>query len=100
MPIAERMDQRRQRVVEIAARLAAIDDRFAKWAANVGVETGSVKTDSERADLMAELDALVAHLYGLSRDQVDHIFATFHRGWDYKPRLAAVLAHFDRIGKK
>ncbi len=100
LPIAERMDQRRQRVVEIAARLAAIDDRFAKWAANVGVETGSVKTDSERADLMAELDALVAHLYGLSRDQVDHIFATFHRGWDYKPRLAAVLAHFDRIGKK
>jgi hypothetical protein len=45
----------------------------------------------------AELDALVSHLYGLTRDQVVHIFATFHRGWDYKPRLDAVLEHFDRI---
>jgi len=45
----------------------------------------------------AELDALAAHLYELSRAQVEHIFATFHRGWDYQPRLDAVLAHFDRI---
>ena len=47
-------------------------------------------------DLIAELDALVAHLYGLGRSDVEHIFATFHRGWDYGPRLAAVLAHYDR----
>jgi len=23
-----------------------------------------------------------------------HLFATFHVGWDYSPRLDAVLAHF------
>jgi hypothetical protein len=31
-----------------------------------------------------------------SREQVEHIFATFHRGWDYADRLARVLAHYDR----
>jgi hypothetical protein len=56
-----------------------------------------VKTPEQQADMEAELDALVSHLYGLTRDQVAHIFATFHRGWDYKPRLDAVLEHFDRI---
>jgi hypothetical protein len=58
---------------------------------------GSVKTPEQQTDMEAELDALVSHLYGLTRDQVVHIFATFHRGWDYKPRLDAVLEHFDRI---
>jgi hypothetical protein len=89
-------DLLRARVVEIAGRLAARDDRFADWAAAVGVPVGSVSAE-EQPDLEAELDALVAHLYGLDRDQVIHIFETFHRGWDYRPRLDAVLGHFDRI---
>ena len=33
-------------------------------------------------------------LYGLTEDQVEHVFATFHRGWDYEPRLEAVLKHY------
>lgn len=86
------------RVVEIAARLAAIDDRFSKWAKVVGVKIGSVRND-ERADLEAELDALVAHLYGLTREHVEHIFKTFHRGWDYAPRLTKVLTYFDSIAR-
>jgi hypothetical protein len=86
----------RDSVVRIAGRLAAVDMRFAKWASAVGVEVDSV-SDGERAGLEAELDALVAHLYGLTRDQVEHIFKTFHRGWVYAPRLAQVLAHFDSI---
>ena len=44
----------------------------------------------------AELDAVVALLYGLDGPDVERIFATFHRGWDYRPRLAAVLAHYNR----
>ena len=46
--------------------------------------------------LRAELDAVVALLYGLSRAQAEHVFATFHRGWDYGDRLQQVLAHYDR----
>ncbi len=90
-------DSRRVRVAGIAGKLAARDERFSGWAEAVGVAVGSVTTAAEQADLEAELDALVALLYGLSRDQVEHIFATFHRGWDYQPRLDAVLRHFDAI---
>jgi hypothetical protein len=90
-------DSLRSQVTGLAGRLAAKDERFSDWARAVGVPVGSVKTPEQQADMEAELDALVSHLYGLSRDQVEHIFVTFHRGWDFKPRLEAVLAHFDRI---
>lgn len=82
------------RVVKIAGRLAAVDDRYAEWAAEVGVSVGSVKSSIEKADLVAELDALVSLLYGLTEDQLEHIFATFHRGWNYSARLDAVLNHY------
>lgn len=82
------------RVVEVAGRLAAIDDRYTEWATEVGVEIGSVESPSTMSDLTAELDALVSLLYGLTEEQVEHVFATFHRGWDYKPRLDAVLKHY------
>lgn len=85
------------RVIEISGRLAAVDERYADWAKAVGVKVGSVKTETAKDSLIAELDALVAHLYGLNREQVEHVFATFHRGWDYKPRLAEVLKYYDAL---
>jgi len=84
------------RVVEVTGRLAAVDDRYTEWAAEVGVPVGSVTTKSAKDDLTAELDAVVSLLYGLSEDQIEHIFATFHRGWDYQSRLEAVLTHYAR----
>lgn len=86
------------RVVEVAGRLAAVDDRYTDWAEAVGVPVGSV-SEEEKPELIAELDALVAHLYGLDRDDVIHIFETFHRGWDFGPRLEKVLGYFDAIGR-
>lgn len=83
-----------QRVVEVAGRLAAVDNRYAEWAAAVGLPVGSVKTQAVKDDLIAELDGLVGLLYGLGEDQVEHVLATFHRGWDYEPRLEAVLRHY------
>jgi hypothetical protein len=98
MPVPRRsgVSPFRDRVVHVAGRLAAVDDRYADWAAAVGVQTGSVTTAPKRADLIAELDALVSLLYGLERDQVVHVFETFHRGWDYGPRLDAVLSYYDQ----
>ena len=49
---------------------------------------------SKPDDMIAELDAVVAHLYGLSESHLTHIFETFHEGWEYQPRLKAVLAHY------
>ncbi|WP_354563290.1 MULTISPECIES: hypothetical protein [unclassified Rhodococcus (in: high G+C Gram-positive bacteria)] len=83
------------RVVEIAGRLAAVDDRYSDWADEVGVKTGSVTDEGMKSDLVAELDALVSLLYDLDRGEVEHVFETFHRGWNYQPRLTAVLSHFD-----
>lgn len=84
------------RLRSISGRLAAVDDRYADWAAEVGVPVGSVKTPAEKDDLLAELDALVSVLYGLTEDQVEYVFATFHRGWNYQARLDAVLTHYRR----
>ncbi len=49
-------------------------------------------TRTEKDDLIAELDAAVALLYGLDEADVRVIFETFHVGWDYEPRLDAVLS--------
>lgn len=96
VPAPDRSDRRRLRVVEIAGRLAAVDDRYAEWATAVGVPVDSVD-EEEKAELIIELDALVSHLYGLERHHVAHVFESFHRGWDFGPRLEAVLRYFDAI---
>ena len=84
----------RKRVVELAGRLAAVDDRYQEWADEVGVPVGTLRNEPERSDAIAELDALVGLLYGLSEDRLLHIFETFHRGWDYTERWAAVRQHY------
>lgn len=66
----------RRRIERIAGRLAAVDDRYAEWAAAVGVDCGPVD-DAARRDLIHELDAVVARLYGLSMDQLETIYRTF-----------------------
>ncbi len=84
----------RPRSSTVSGRLAAVDDRYSDWAAEVGVPVGSVTTPAEKDDLIAEIDALVALLYGLSADQLRHIFETFHVGWKYQDRLDAVMKHY------
>ena len=83
----------RERAAALAGRLAAFDDRFAEWAGQVGVECGPLPAD-EKEDMVHELDAVVAHLYGLTEAQLAHIFETFHEGWDYQARLDGVTRHF------
>lgn len=82
------------RVVNISGSLAAVDNRFAEWAAEVGVEAGAANAEPTKTELIAELDALVSLLYGLTEEQVEHIFATFHRGWEYTARLERVLSYY------
>ena len=93
VPRPGRGDPLRRRVVELAGRLACPDDRFAAWAKAVGVPCGPLAAD-EQADLIHQLDAAVARLYGLTEARLVHLFETFHEGWDYQDRLAAVLRHF------
>ena len=71
-----------------------MDDRYAEWAAEIGVEVGSVTDDETKQDLICELDACVAHLYGLDEDDLAVIYETFHTGADYSAHHARVLEHF------
>jgi hypothetical protein len=82
----------------LAGRLASPDKRFETWAKAVGVGCGPLQ-DGEKQEMIAELDAVVAHLYGLAEKQLAHIFETFHEGWDYEPRLQATLRHFRAHGQ-
>ena len=93
IPRPARDDARWRRVVELAGRLACPDDRFDAWAAAVGVEVGRL-ADGEKDDMIHELDAVVAHLYGLTEEQLRHIFETFHEGREYRQRLDSVVSHF------
>ncbi len=95
VPRPSRDDPLWQGTVDIAGRLACPDDRFESWASAVGVEVGPLEPDA-RADLIAEMDAVVAHLYGLSEPQLRHVFETFHEGWDYEERLLTTLAYYNR----
>ena len=60
----------------MAARLSCVDERFAGFAAEVGVECG-LQTDAQRDDRRAEIDALVARAYGLTEDELRFIFTDF-----------------------
>ncbi|MGH6895844.1 MAG: Eco57I restriction-modification methylase domain-containing protein [Geminicoccaceae bacterium] len=93
VPRPSRADKLGQRTVSLAGRLATPDERFATWASAVGVSYGPIAAD-EKDDMIHELDAVVAHLYGLSAGQLRHVFETFHEGWGYEERLQATLRHF------
>lgn len=100
IPRPPRTDPLWKRVVECSGRLAAVDKRYSNWAKSVGVECGPLE-EAERDNLIHELDAAVAHLYGLSEPQLVHLFETFHEGWDYHDRLDATLKRFRKLaGKK
>ena len=90
----------RSRVIALSSRLAvADDDRFEEWGAAVGVQPSPLASD-EKDELIHELDAAVAHLYGLDERDLVHIFETFHVGWDFQDRLDATLAHFRRLARR
>jgi hypothetical protein len=90
--------------VALAGRLAAVDDRYAEWARAVGVDCGPLDPE-QRYDMICELDAVVALLYGLEEKHLLHIFETFHEGWgpgttaehptlgDYDERLKLTMSH-------
>jgi hypothetical protein len=99
VPRPRRESALRKRVIALAGRLACPDKRYREWANAVGVKCGKLE-DDEKQDMIHELDAVVAHLYGLSDKQLTHIFLTFHEGWNCGLRLNQTLKHFSDWKKK
>jgi len=88
----------RQRIVSIVVRLTSIDDRYLSWAKFFKVKVLPVES-VEKDELMAELDALVSVLYGLTENQVEYVFKNFHRGADFSNRLSRVKFYFQEWEK-
>ena len=65
-----------EQIGELAARLSCVDERFADFAKQAGVQHGPLSPD-EHQDMRAEIDALVAHAYGLTKDELNFIFTDF-----------------------
>lgn len=89
----------RRRVEIVAGTLAAVDRRYAAWAKAVGVPVGPV-SGAHRNDLVAELDAAVALLYGLDLDDLRVVYQTFHEGADYSDHYKQVSDHWQRLTKE
>ena len=65
-----------KRIVEISIRLSSADGRYGDYASSLGVEYGALSM-KERIELTAELNALVARHYGLTRDELQVILDSF-----------------------
>ena len=84
------------RAIELAARLACVDRQFAPFAEACGVPTGSLADEDARDDAIAELDALVAAMYGLDSSNLEVIFEDFTLDAVPLERRNAVRRHFAR----
>ena len=84
-----------QRIGSLAARLSCVDERFTEFAAEAGVEYGPL-TDAERRDKRAEIDALVAHAYGLTEDELRFVFTDFTENAVTSAYREKVLEWFER----
>lgn len=95
-------------IVPRATRLTCVRPEFAElWREVMGeawTETSGATDSAERAALRDELDALVAHLYGLSRADFAHILTTFPLVFPIGPagdaKRAALLEVYERIGQQ
>ena len=65
-----------ERIGKLAARLSCVDERFAEFATEASVEYGQL-TPSQRSGMRAEIDALVAHAYELTADELSFVFTDF-----------------------
>jgi len=65
-----------RKIIQLAARLSCPDERFRELAEAVGVSFGPLSM-KERLEMTAELNALVARHYGLSREELAVILESF-----------------------
>lgn len=79
VPRLESSDKVFSAITHRAARLICTTPEFDDLAKTVGLKSSSdgATDPSERARLRAELDGLVAHLYGLTEAEFAHILGTF-----------------------
>lgn len=82
-------------LAETTAALCANDARFAPLVGH-RAQWPVVANPAERNRLRAEADAVVAHAYGLTREEYAHVLKSFsHASWPEAPTLCLIA--YDRI---
>ena len=96
VPRLNKKDKAFKPIVERAARLICTTPEFDDLAKEVGLGSHKkgVTNEVERARLRAELDGLVAHLYGLTEEEFAYILTTFPLVSD-AVKVAALNAYRD-----
>ena len=85
-----------ERIGRLAARLSCVDERFAEFAEEAGVECGPL-TNAQRNGMRAEIDALVASAYGLTADELCFIFTDFTENAVSPAYRQLVLEQFEAV---
>jgi len=97
LPRPSENNSARGRIVAIVAELTCVDSRFKDWATSLGREISEQIGNEIKDELLAELDALVAHLFGLSENQLRYIYENFQRGTVLSDRLEKALGYLTEI---
>jgi len=87
-------------LIELSGQLAAVDTSFDEWAQAAGVGVGNLQEAKDRNQAIDEIDAIVSLEYGLTKENLTHIFNTFHRGWNGAERLKSTLSFMDKWSTK
>ncbi|BDI15627.1 hypothetical protein ANSO36C_14290 [Nostoc cf. commune SO-36] len=79
VPRLTKNDRNFNDIVQRAAKLICTTPEFDELAQEVGLGSHQqgVTDETERAKLRAELDGMIAHLYGLTEDEFSYILTTF-----------------------
>jgi hypothetical protein len=79
VPRLTKADRPFQKIVERASKLICTTPEFDDLAAEVGLgsHTNGITDEVQRAQLRAELDGIIAHLYNLTETEFAHILQTF-----------------------
>ncbi|MDB9340008.1 Eco57I restriction-modification methylase domain-containing protein [Nodularia spumigena] len=85
-------------IVEGAAKLICTTPEFDDLAQEVGLGShkNGVTDETERAEIRAELDGMIAHLYGLSKEEFAYILTTFPLVPD-AVKQAALTAYLGKV---
>ncbi|MGB3652527.1 MAG: ATP-binding protein, partial [Rivularia sp. (in: cyanobacteria)] len=79
MPRLTKTDRHFTEIVQRAAKLICTTPEFDELARDVGLNShkNGVTDECDRAQLRAELDGIIAHLYGLTEGEFGYILSTF-----------------------
>ncbi|MBE9058944.1 Eco57I restriction-modification methylase domain-containing protein [Sphaerospermopsis sp. LEGE 08334] len=79
VPRITEKDEYFNEIVERAAKLICTTPEYDELAKEVGLEShkNGVTEERERGKIRAELDGIIAHLYGLTETEFSHILSTF-----------------------